>query len=974
MLSSLFVPALGQTLTGLYNPWQVLLSVLVAIFTATLALQMVDLAARGGRWLRVATIATGSVALGAGVWAMHFIAMLAFNLCVAVTYDPFITGISMLPSLAASAVALSIISKPSLSRRDLLIGGVLVGGGIGAMHYVGMAALQMGPVLRYDPGFFTLSIAVAVVLAELALWIRFALREHRFGLLASGAVMGMAIAGMHYTGMAAARFYGDAASQQADFTPDNGSLAFEVTAITVLVALLVAVINALLRYRAMVNELTISESRMAALTATAVDGIISISSDGAILNVNEAVERLFGWSAEEMVGRNINMLMPEPYRSEHDGYLAHFLGTGEARIIGSAREVMARRKDGGTFPIRLAVGHARLPEGSMFVGYVTDITERRLLEQDLRDAKNRAEQAAAARTAFLANMSHEIRTPMNSILGFAEVLLNSKPSAEQAHALGIMRNSARSLLRLLNEILDSAKLDRGAMDLLSLPFDLRGLAEEVIAAQTTAADKKGLHLALDYEENLPTRFLGDELRIRQVLSNLLGNAVKFTETGSVEMKIAAVGGKIHITLSDTGIGIPADRLERIFDPFTQADASLSRRYGGTGLGTTISKQLVELMKGRIWAESELGKGSQFHVLLPLTPTNLAITEAGMPGAVGQAPTLPSLRIIYADDVPQNLELVQMMLEPLGHKLTLVESGEEAVAHAAEERFDLILLDVRMPGISGLEAATHIRRDERLAAAAAVPIIALSASVLEEDRQQAFDAGMDGFVAKPMERPVLLREIARVLGLGPVEAEPVAADLRSRPVFDRTGALLRWEDDWIVLADMLEQFFTQHREAADRLDQLLVSGERSQALALAHKVKGVAGNLGLSELFGALATFEAMLGQQGADPDGALESVAVAMDAAWQAVEPELRKPRAPEAAQLADLVQLDPEILDAALTNLHKAVKRGALDDAAFTIVAAMLSPLEVAELRRALDDFDFPAADRLIDALQAKRGRSYAG
>ena len=972
MLSELFFPAPGETLTGLYDHWQVLLSVLVAIFTATLALQMVDLAARGGRGLRWATIATGSVALGAGVWAMHFIAMLAFNLCVAVAYDPVITGISMLPSLLASAVALSIIAKPELTRRDLMIGGVLVGGGIGAMHYVGMAALRMGPILRYDPRYFFLSIVVAVVLAELALWIRSALRHHRFGLLASGIVMGLAIAGMHYTGMAAARFYGDPAEQVAGFVPDTGYLSLEVTATTVLVTLLVTAINALMRYRAMVTELTISESRMAALTATAVDGIISISSEGAILNVNGAVERLFGWTADEMAGRNISMLMPEPYRSQHDGYLESFLETGEARIIGSAREVMARRKDGGTFPIRLAVGHARLPEGSMFVGYVTDITERRLLEQDLRDAKNRAEQAAAARTAFLANMSHEIRTPMNSILGFAEVLLNSKPSAEQAHALGIMRNSARSLLRLLNEILDSAKLDRGAMEILNLPFDLRSLVEEVIAAQTTTADKKGLRLALDYEEDLPTRFLGDELRIRQVLSNLLGNAVKFTEAGSVELTVESQGGKIHIALADTGIGIAADRLERIFDPFTQADASLARRYGGTGLGTTISKQLIELMRGSIWVESELGKGSRFHILLPLSPTNLAISEMGEPGSGGPPPSLPALRILYADDVPQNLELVRMMMEPLGHTLTLVESGEAAVAKAAEERFDLILLDIRMPGISGLEAATAIRQEERRAATGAVPIVALSASVLEEDRQQAFDSGMDGFAAKPIERHVLLREIGRVMGLGPIEVEPAAGELRSRPVFDRAGALLRWDDDWVVLADMLEQFFVQHRDTADKLDQLLVAGDRSPALNLAHKVKGVAGNLGLSDLFGALATFEALLGQEGGDPDRSLEAVAVAMDAAWQAVEPELRKPRA--SAALAELVELDPEILDAALHNLQKAVKRGALDDAALTILAAMLLPDEVAELRRALDDFDFSAADRLIDALQAKRGRSYAG
>jgi PAS domain S-box-containing protein len=957
MISEIFLPAAGSPLVGLYNPWLVLLSVVVAIFTATLALQMIDFAARGPTRLRAAAIATGTLALGSGVWAMHFIAMLAFNLCLDVDYDPLITILSMLPSLAASAVALRIISKPRISGADLLAGGILVGGGIGAMHYVGMAAMRMDPVLRYDPWFFGLSIVVAVVLAVLALWIR----SRNLGLLASGTVMGLAIAGMHYTGMAAARFYGDPAAQQPDFSPDAVALAFGVTLTTVMIALLVATINALLRFRSMVTELTISESRMAALTATAVDGIISMSAEGIVLSVNAAAERLFGWEAGEMVGQNIHMLMPEPYRSEHDGYLSHYLETGEERIIGSAREVMARRKDGTTFPIRLAVGHARLPEGNMFVGYITDITERRLLEQDLRDAKTRAEQAAAARTAFLANMSHEIRTPMNSILGFAEVLLNSKPTAEQAHALGIMRNSARSLLRLLNEILDSAKLDRGAMDLLHLPFDLRALAEEVVAAMTTTVDKKGIRLILDYDVDLPTRFLGDELRMRQVLSNLLGNAVKFTHEGSVTLTIRAETGKVHIILSDTGIGIAADRLERIFDPFTQAEASLSRRYGGTGLGTTISKQIVELMKGRIWVESELGRGSKFHVLVPLAPTNLEAPDSAVTS--GATLTLPALRILYADDVPQNLELVRMMLEPLGHRLVLVDSGEEALLRTAEEMFDLVLLDVRMPGLSGLETAQLIRQQERERQLGAVPIIALSASVLEEDRTLAYDAGMDGFVAKPIERPILLAEMARALGISAIEA-PLAAVSGGRPIFDRAGALLRWDDDWVVLADMLAKFFRQNKGLAEQLDQLIAAGDTEAALDLAHKIKGWAGNIGLTELFGALATLEGLLYRKSGDPDSALEAVALALETAWKVVEPELISAGEEQAGSQG---KVDPAILADALTSLQKAVKRGALDDDALNAIVQMLPAQETQALRQALEDFDFSAADEAIEEMKGK-------
>jgi PAS domain S-box-containing protein len=965
----LFTPAPGQALIGLYDPWLVLLSVVVAIFTSTLALQMVELAARGTSWLRVATITTGSLALGSGVWAMHFIAMLAFNLCTTVDYDPAITAISMLPSIAASAVALSLISRPQISLANLLIGGVLVGGGIGAMHYVGMSALQMVPVLRYDPWFFSLSIVVAVVLAVLALWIRFRLRTlqgKRWALLlASGTVMGCAIAGMHYTGMAAARFWGDPSIQDPLTPSESGLLALAVTFTTLLVALLVAAINGLLRYRAMVNDLRASESRIRAMMATAVDAIISIKANGEMREVNHAAQAMFGWNAAEMVGKNVNMLMPEPHRSGHDSYLARFLDTREARIIGAAREVMALRKDGSTFPIRLAVGHAQLPEEDIFVGFVTDITERRELEQSLRDAKTRAEQAAAARTAFLANMSHEIRTPMNSILGFAEVLLNTQLSGEQSHALNIVRNSARSLLRLLNEVLDSAKLDRGAIEILHLPFDLRSLAEEIVATQTTIADGKGLRLTLKYQSELPTRFLGDELRLRQVLTNLLGNAVKFTEKGWVELEIFDDESKVHFKITDTGIGIAPDRLERIFDPFTQADASLSRRYGGTGLGTTISKQLVELMKGRVWVESELGRGSQFHVVLPLMATGRVTAEAASPE---KTISLPILDILAVDDVPQNLELLRMMLGNMGHNLTLVASGEEALERCAEEKYDIILLDIHMPGLSGLETSRQLRAREQRGNAAPVPIIALSASVLEADRILATEAGMTGFVAKPIERHLLLNEMARALGIG--TATPTSSRAAAgRVVFDREGALMRWDDDWLTLSSMLDQFFLENRGVATQLTALLQRDAKDEAFHLAHRVKGVAGNLGLANLASALQAVEAAVNGDQKGMSGLIKAAAAAMETAWRTVEVELVQHRP---AKTAERKEFDAKAAAKEIGALQKAARRGALDDAALSELGKMLPDDQIAPLKRALEDFDFGLAESLLEELAAANGGAH--
>jgi len=968
-----FIPAAGEVLPGIYDPWLVLLSVLVAIFTSTLALQMVELAARGVKWLRLAAVTTGSLALGSGVWAMHFIAMLAFNLCTPVSYDPLITALSMLPSIAASAVALTMIARARINRVDLLIGGVLVGAGIGVMHYLGMAAMHMIPVLRYDPWYFALSIVVAVVLAVAALWMRFRLRRFRRwrigGLLLSGTVMGLAISGMHYTGMAAARFYGDPAIQTSTDQPGNLVLALGISFTTLVIAVLAAAINGMLRYRSLVAEVRASEMRIRAIMATAVDGIISIRSSGEITHMNQAAETMFGWSAAEMVGRNVADLMPDPHREGHDSYLLRYLRTGEARIIGGAREVMARRRDGTLFPIRLAVGHARLPDEDVFVGFVTDITDRRQLDQSLREAKDKAEQAAAARTAFLANMSHEIRTPMNAILGFAEVLLGTPLNQEQSQALSIVRNSARSLLRLLNEVLDTAKLDRGAMELLHLPFDLESLSEEIVATLAANAAGKGIELKFEFDPHLPTRYLGDELRLRQVLGNLLGNAVKFTEAGSVKLDVFPDQGQVHFRVSDTGIGIPADRLAHIFEPFTQADASLSRRYGGTGLGTTISKQLVELMRGSIWVESEPGVGSVFHVLVPLTPTDREAENA--PAVEEMTEKLPPLRILAVDDVPQNLELLRMMLGGLGHNVTLVDRGEQALLQVMAEKFDLILLDIHMPGLNGLETAARLRKHEREAGTQPIPIIALSASVLDSDRFLAAEAGMNGFVPKPVERAHLLQEMARVLGRGGRIAGSPTRAAAGRMTFDRHGALLRWDEDWLTLAGMLDEFFQQYRGVSEQLRMMLRTGGVTEAFDLAHRVKGVASNLGLADLSAWLASFESATTRDRQSLPVLLDEIEASMQRSIDELAAELAQ-RRPQPRQSGGLNERDPAALAKAFGELLVMVRRGAFDDDSLSVLAAMLPESQIQPIRRALEDFDFAQAETLLRDLAAVEGVVY--
>ena len=378
----------SMLLIGHYDPWLVLLSLAVAIFTSTMAMHVIGMPhiRRNPAYRRVACL-TGALALGGGIWAMHFIGMLAFDLCVPVDYAPATTALSVLPAVLASWVALVLISRPRISTRNLVLGGAVVGAGIGTMHYAGMAAMRMAPLLGYDPWLFALSVVVAVALAILALRARFDIKARFLGrgaTLASGTIMGLAVSGMHYTGMAAARFVGSAPLQAPGQGNVHPGLVPTIALATVVLVMAVSIANGLLRYRELYLTMQRNETRMRAILDTAVDGILTIDARGIIRAGNPAVERLFGWTREELVGRNISMLMPEPHRTQHDGYLARYQQTGEARIIGIGREVEGVRKDGSLLPIRLAIGKADLPEETLYVGFITDLSKQRSMERALR--------------------------------------------------------------------------------------------------------------------------------------------------------------------------------------------------------------------------------------------------------------------------------------------------------------------------------------------------------------------------------------------------------------------------------------------------------------------------------------------------------------------------------------------------------------------------------------------------------------
>ncbi|WP_434361896.1 PAS domain S-box protein [Parasalinivibrio latis] len=724
----------------------------------------------------------------------------------------------------------------------------------------------------------------------------------------------------------------------------------------------------------------VATSEIEAIVKTAVNGVVTIDETGTIKIFNPAAERMFGWSADDIIGQNVAKLVPDIDRVTHDGFIKNYIITREAKIIGRGREVEALKKDGKRFPAHLAVGHSQLSENKhLFVAFIADITEQKNAEKELIVAKNNAEEAARVKANFLANMSHEIRTPMNAIIGFSEILLQDKDLSDSGreHAVTI-HSSGKNLLNIINDILDFSKIEAGSITLEHVCFNLRNVLQDTLRTLSLKAADKDLELVCKVSPEIAARVDGDPTRLRQVIINLIGNSIKFTPSGSVTLQVEPVPDSdlIQFSVIDTGIGMTAEQVDRVFDAFSQADASTNRKFGGTGLGTTISKQIVGLMGGDIWAESELNKGTTFHftaLLLPSENIENCLFEDGSYVESGYL-SPRSFNILLAEDIPTNATLATLRLEEQGHTVVWADNGRKAVDHAVTEKFDIVLMDVQMPELDGMEASKEIRK--RMADSEYhLPIVALTASVMKEDEQECFDAGMDALVGKPIDFDVLLSTMEDLVPAGrgkentgkpalPLSVQEEIDFSYLSGIVDVDKGLKTWGDS-LVYATSLVKFAEERVASGAELEDLLQNhpDDPEPPRSIAHALKGLAGNLSITDVAELATIVDDLL--KIPDVEHALaktKEMNKALDIAAKAIlKLELPKNETHEEVEPIDPEQIK-EILNKIIEGLNE-LNPDAVEPHIKTL-ERFIDKKELSSIKRHIDAFDFDSASEEALAL----------
>ena len=504
-------------------------------------------------------------------------------------------------------------------------------------------------------------------------------------------------------------------------------------------------------------------ARMNMLLENASEAIVSTSAGSIITGFNRAAEEMFGYAASEIIGQDVSVLFAD-WEAAIPVIGAALVARPESSVVIDGLEVPARRKSGEVFPSEMSLSELEFDGEVLRIGFHRDISARKATEAAMMTARDEAEAANRAKSEFLAAMSHEIRTPLNGVLGMAAALEFTQLSAEQRRMLGTINESGQILMTLLSDILDLSKIEAGKLVLESTPFDVSGSVQAVARLYAETAAGKGLAYEVDIAEDARGWFVGDPTRYRQVLQNLVSNALKFTESGEVRVGLEAMtslDGQVTVrtTVSDTGVGVSREARKRLFQKFSQADASTTRRYGGTGLGLAISRQLVEALGGEIGVESRSGQGSSFWFSLPMARAEARDEIAEAPRAA-RSESRSTVRILAAEDNKTNQLVLSALLAQADVEVTFAANGAEAVDAARNQDFDLILMDVQMPVMDGITAAGVIRA--MTGDRGRVPIVAVTADAMPEQVSRCLAAGIDAHVSKPLRPDNLFSVMDEVL--------------------------------------------------------------------------------------------------------------------------------------------------------------------------------------------------------------------
>ena len=507
------------------------------------------------------------------------------------------------------------------------------------------------------------------------------------------------------------------------------------------------------------------ESTLSELLESSPDAMLVVDGEGRIQRLNERVVEMFGFSRDELMGSQVEMLLPERFVKGHGEQLSAYFRDPSARLMGAGVELFGCRKGGREFPVEIGLSPFHEPEGLRAVAAIRDITGQKQAEAELMLAREQAESANHAKSEFLSSMSHELRTPLNGVLGYAQILQRDRDigSRQKGHVDSII-SCGDHLLSLINDVLDLSKIEAGHVELSLAPCDLDRLLKSLQDIVSEKARAKGLSLKVEVAPEIPQGIITDAPKLRQVLVNLLGNAVKFTEQGGVTLRVTESDDlRLVFEVEDTGVGLDAGEIEEIFDPFKQVEAG--KAAGGTGLGLAICRNLLGHMDGSISVTSTKGSGSVFRVEVPLEEVDVGDLEAGdfHDAGMSQGVLAPDqkCRILVADDRETNRHILEQMLEEVGFDVSLADDGDTALEALKGDPVDLVLLDVRMPRLNGIETVRRIREDSSLRD---LPVIAVTASVFPEFRDKAIAAGFNDFLGKPFRASELMQKLDQLLDL------------------------------------------------------------------------------------------------------------------------------------------------------------------------------------------------------------------